>query len=86
MAKVKADDREEHGMQGGKYPCATAAQCNSAIKLRHHGKGVSPDAVLSHVLSSASGLRKSGKISPAAYERIKKKVAQARQSEKGSHA
>jgi hypothetical protein len=86
MAEVHKGDREEHGMQGGKFPCATGAQCMSAIKLRHHGKGVSAEAVLSHVLSAASGLRKSGKLSPAAYERIKNKVAEARKMDKGSHA
>jgi len=86
MAEVKSGDREEHGMKGGKYPVATAAQAMSAIKLRHHGKGVSASAVLSHVLSAAAGLRKAGKISPAAYERIKNKVAEARKTDSQAHS
>lgn len=53
MAEVKPGDREKHGMKGGKYPVATRAQAMSAIKLRHHGKGVSASAVLSHVASRA---------------------------------
>ena len=53
MAKVKAGDRKKAGMRGGKYPVATKAQARSAIKLRHHGKGVSASAVLAHVARKA---------------------------------
>jgi hypothetical protein len=56
MAKVMAKDRKEHGMKGGskggKFPTATVAQCLSAIRLRHNGKGVSASAVLAHVARS----------------------------------
>jgi hypothetical protein len=82
MAEVHAGDRKEHGMGDGGYPCATASQCMSAIKLRHNGKSHSAGAVLSHVMSEAAKLRAAGKISPAAYERIKNKVAEARASDK----
>jgi hypothetical protein len=57
MAKVTAKDRKKSGMRGGskggKYPVATKAQARSAIKLRHHGKGVSASAVLAHVARKA---------------------------------
>lgn len=53
MAKVRPGDREKTGMEGGKYPVATHSQRMSAIKLRHHGKGVSASAVLSHVAAAA---------------------------------
>lgn len=53
MAEVRPGDREKTGMQGGKYPVATHAQRMSAIKLRHHGKGVSASAVLAHVMAAA---------------------------------
>ena len=85
MSDVKASDRKDHGMQGGKYPCGNEHECISAINLRHNGKGTSPEGVLSHVASEAAALRKAGKISPAAYERIQKKIAQARATDKGAH-
>lgn len=53
VAKVRPGDRKKTGMKGGKYPVATHAQRMSAIKLRHHGKGVSASAVLAHVASAA---------------------------------
>jgi len=84
MAEVKKGDREKHGMSDDGYPCATASQCMSAIKLRNNGKSHSGGAVLSHVMSEAAKLRAAGKISPAAYERIKHKVAEARASDKSS--
>jgi len=53
MAKVTAEDRKKHGIKSGsnkgKYPVATQAQAMSAIKLRHHGKGVSAASVLARV-------------------------------------
>lgn len=89
MASVEPKDREEHGMEGGskkgKYPVANEAQAKSAIKLRHHGKGTSAGGVLSHVMSEATSLRKAGKISPAAYNRIKAKVAEARKTDSQAH-
>lgn len=59
MAKVRSGDRKRTGMKGkgkqGKYPVATVAQCLSAIRLRHHGKGTSVSGVLSHVARSKHG-------------------------------
>ncbi|HEY45692.1 MAG TPA: hypothetical protein G4O14_02775 [Anaerolineae bacterium] len=55
MATVREGDRKKTGMKGGKYPVATVAQCLSAIKLRHHGKGVSASSVLAHVARSKHG-------------------------------
>lgn len=57
MAKVKPGDRKKHGIKSGKakgkYPLATQAQCRSAIKLRHHGKGVGAASVLARVARRA---------------------------------
>jgi hypothetical protein len=58
MATVKPGDRARTGFKKGsakgKYPMATQAQCVSAVKLRHHGKGVSASAVLSKASAVAS--------------------------------
>jgi len=59
MAQVKSGDREKTGFKKkgakGKYPMATRAQVLSAIKLRHHGKGVSASEVLSKAAASKFG-------------------------------
>lgn len=61
MAKVRKGDRKKTGIKGTKgakgkkYPVATVAQCLSAIKLRHSGKGVGAARVLSHVARSKHG-------------------------------
>lgn len=73
-AKVRPGDRKKTGMKGGKYPVATHEQRMSAIKLRHHGKGVSASAVLSHVANAA---RKAGDSAAL------KAVARARERDKG---
>lgn len=58
MAKVKAGDRKRTGIKKGaakgKYPMATEAQCCSAVRLRHHGKGVSASAVLAKASRAAN--------------------------------
>jgi len=58
VAKVRAGDRKRTGFKKGsakgKYPMATQAQCISAVKLRHHGKGVSASAVLAKASRTAS--------------------------------
>ena len=58
MAEVRPGDREKTGFrQGeakGKYPMSTEDQCVSAVKLRHHGKGVSAGAVLAKAARAAS--------------------------------
>jgi hypothetical protein len=74
MADVRPGDREKAGMEGGKFPVATHAQALSAIKLRHHGKGVSASAVLAHVASAAS---KHG------WKDVLEKVKEAREADKG---
>lgn len=54
-----AEQREKTGIKSGKnkgkYPLATKSQALSAIKLRHHGKGVSASSVLSRVARSKWG-------------------------------
>ncbi len=58
MAKVRAGDRKHTGFKKGrakgKYPMATMAQCKSAVRLRHHGKGVSASAVLAKASRAAN--------------------------------
>jgi len=57
MAKVTEKDRKEHGMKSGKnkgkYPLSTEAQCLSAVKLRHNGKGVSASTTLARCSRAA---------------------------------
>ena len=47
---VTAKARKKSGIRGGgkkgKYPIFDQKSCTSAVKLRHHGKGISPGAVL----------------------------------------
>lgn len=47
---VTAAARKKAGMKGkgkkGKYPIMDQKSCISAVKLRHHGKGVTASAVL----------------------------------------
>jgi len=43
---VTAKARREAGGRGGKYPIFDHRSCLSAVKLRHHGKGVSAQSVL----------------------------------------
>lgn len=58
MAEVRPGDREKTGFKKGeakgRYPMATEQQCLSAVKLRHHGKGVSGAAVLNKAARAAS--------------------------------
>jgi hypothetical protein len=56
---VTAAARKKSGMKGGsqkkgKYPVFDERSAMSAIKLRHHGKGVSASAVLNKVAAWAS--------------------------------
>jgi len=50
--------RSKSGMKGkgksGKYPIFDQKSCISAVKLRHHGKGVTASAVLSKASRWAS--------------------------------
>lgn len=45
---VTAKARKKAGMKkkGGKFPVFDQKSCMSAVKLRHHGKGVAASAVL----------------------------------------
>ncbi len=54
-AKQRKETGVKSGKGKGKYPLATKKQALSAIKLRHHGKGVSAASVLSRVSRSKYG-------------------------------
>jgi hypothetical protein len=58
MAKVRKGDRKRTGFKKGaakgKYPMSTEAQCVSAVKLRHHGKGVGSSAILTKASQRAN--------------------------------
>lgn len=54
-AKQRKKTGIKSGKNKGKYPLATKSQALSAIKLRHHGKGVSAASVLSRVARSKFG-------------------------------
>ncbi len=54
-AKQRRETGIKSGANKGKYPLATKSQALSAIKLRHHGKGVSASSVLSRVARSKWG-------------------------------
>lgn len=41
-----AKARKKTGSKDGKYPIFDQKSCTSAVKLRHHGKGISASAVL----------------------------------------
>lgn len=73
---VTATARKKAGMKGkskGKFPVFDVKSANSAIRLRHNGKGVSASAVLSKVARWARANNK-----PA----ILKKVAAARAADR----
>lgn len=74
MAEVTAEDREKTGSkkkgQEGKFPMATEAQCLSAVKLRHSGKGLSAEYVLNKASRAAT---KNG------WERCKAAIKKARE-------
>ena len=42
------------GTAKGKFPMSSERQCISAVKLRHHGKGVSAKAVLNKASRAAN--------------------------------
>ena len=48
-----ATARKKSGTKGGKFPIFDQRSCVSAVKLRHHGKGVSAGSVLSRASSWA---------------------------------
>lgn len=78
---VTAKARERSGMKGkgkqGKYPIMDQKSCISAVKLRHHGKGVSPGAVLSKAAAWA------GRNKNAACRAAVKRAREADRKRKG---
>ena len=51
---VTEEARKKSGTKGKKYPIIDQKSCISAVKLRHHGKGVSPGSVMSRASSWAN--------------------------------
>ncbi len=52
---ITNEERSKTGMKGsGKYPMPDEAACISAVKLRHHGKGVTAAAVLAKASRAAN--------------------------------
>jgi hypothetical protein len=79
MAKRKAPTAAQRKKTGikkgpnkGKYPLSTLKQALSAIKLRHHGKGVSSSSVLSRVARSKYGKNPTVKRRLAAARKVDK--------------
>jgi len=72
---VTAQARKKSGMQGGsksgKFPVFDEKSARSAIKLRHHGKGVSASSVLAKVSRWASAHGKSGILAAVKTARAK---------------
>jgi len=65
---VTAKARKKTGSgKEGKFPVFDVKSANSAIKLRHHGKGISAAAVLSKVARWARAHNK-----PAILEKVRK--------------
>lgn len=49
MASISAEQRKKHGIgDTGKFPVFNHKTCMSAVKLRHHGSGISASRVLAH--------------------------------------
>jgi hypothetical protein len=80
VAKVTKKDRQKTKERTGssKFPMENASQVRSAIKLRHHGKGVSASTVLSRASRAVSRLKRQGKISESTAEALRKKIQEAR--------
>jgi hypothetical protein len=51
---VTEEARKKSGSKGGKYPIFDQKSCISAVKLRHHGKGVSASSVLARASAWAN--------------------------------
>jgi hypothetical protein len=55
MASISAEQRKKHGIGStGKFPVFSQSTCISAVKLRHHGSGISASRVLAHASSWAN--------------------------------
>jgi hypothetical protein len=51
---VTAEERERSGDKKKRYPIFDQKSCISAVKLRHHGKGVSASSVLARASAWAN--------------------------------
>ena len=78
---VTAKARKKSGTKGGKYPIFDQKSCTSAVRLRHHGKGVSASSVLARVSAWAS--RNNNAACKAAVERARKADRKRNRSSKG---
>jgi len=84
---VTAKAREKAGMKGkrgkGKepYPVFDQKSCVSAVKLRHHGKGISASAVLAKASAWAS--RNNNAACKAAVQRAREADRKRNRSSKG---
>ena len=54
---VTSEARKKTGSKGGKYPIFDGKSCRAAVKLRHHGKGITSGAVLA---KAAAWAKKNG--------------------------
>lgn len=83
--KPSAKARKKSGMKGGgkrgKYPVFDQKSCISAVKLRHHGKGVSASAVLAKASAWAS--RNNNAACKAAVQRARETDKKRSRSSKG---
>ena len=50
---VTSEERKKSGGKGGKYPICDHKSCVNAVRLRHHGKGVSASSVLARAATWA---------------------------------
>lgn len=49
MTKITAEKRKKHGIgDTGKFPVFNEKTCVSAVRLRHHGSGITAKRVLQH--------------------------------------
>jgi len=78
---VTAKAREKSGTKGGKYPIFDQKSCVSAVKLRHHGKGVSASSVLARASAWAS--RNNNAACKAAVQRAREADRKRNRSSKG---
>ena len=78
---VTAKARRKTGAKGGKYPIFDQKSCVSAVKLRHHGKGVSSTSVLARASAWAS--RNNNAACKAAVEKARAADRKRRRSGRG---
>jgi len=59
-SRARSKSGMKDGSRKGKYPIFDSKSCKSAVKLRHHGKGVTASAVLAKASRWASSHNDSG--------------------------